>query len=81
MVSAPRTLLLMVLFAQSVAEARMPQTPAEESLLYWRYLCRGSVQSEKVIQGRREFRCEGQGWSVFGPERSGKVEEIRNAGE
>ncbi|NDF15275.1 hypothetical protein EB061_08140 [bacterium] len=61
------------------AHARGPEHPAERSLLYWRYLCRGSVQSERIVNGRRELHCEGQGWTVIGPENSGWMDEVRHA--
>jgi hypothetical protein len=58
------------------AFARLPEKPAEHSLLYWRYLCHGERQVESVQQNTREFKCPSQGWLVRTPASSGVVKEI-----
>ncbi len=60
------------------AEARPPEKKAEQSLLYWRYLCRGGLQEERIREHRRELKCLSQSWTVIGPEDQGKVEEIHS---
>ena len=58
------------------AFARIPESPAEKSLLYWRYLCRNQVQEESIQNKIRTFKCPGQGWVVRTPAFEGKVKEI-----
>ena len=60
------------------AEARPPEKKAEQSLLYWRYLCRGGMQEERIREHRRELKCLSQSWTVMGPEDQGRVEEIHS---
>jgi hypothetical protein len=64
-----------VAFAETTF-ARPPENQAERALLYWRYLCRGGTQIEKLEGHRREFRCVSQSWSVIGPSDQGRIEEI-----
>ena len=61
----------------NLAEARPPETKAESSLIYWRFLCRGGAQVERRNAGRRELQCLSQGWTVSGPEAQGEVDEVR----
>ena len=49
------------------AFARIPESPAEKSLLYWRYLCRNQVQEESIQNQVRVVRT---------PASEGKVKEI-----
>ncbi len=56
--------------------ARAPESQAEKSLLYWRYLCREQVQEESVQNQMRELKCPAQGWVVRTPAADGKVKEI-----
>lgn len=58
------------------SSARLPEKPAEHSLLYWRYLCHGERQVESIQQNTREFKCPSQGWLVRTPATSGVVKEI-----
>ena len=60
----------------SFAHARLPETKAERSLLYWRYLCQDEPQEEKVQNQVRELRCKTQSWKVRAPASSGKVLEV-----
>ena len=58
------------------ADARLPETKAEQSLLYWRYLCQDEPQEEKVQNQIRELKCKAHGWRVRAPASSGKVLEV-----
>ena len=58
------------------ASARLPETKSEESLLYWRYLCRNEPQKERVDSKFRELSCPEQGWVVRADPESGKVREV-----
>ena len=70
-------LIIMLSFGISVqAQARLPETKAEKSLLYWRYLCRDGVQEEAVHDQIRELKCKNQNWRVRSPANEGKVLEV-----
>ncbi|MBC7396762.1 MAG: hypothetical protein H7333_04890 [Bdellovibrionales bacterium] len=60
----------------SAAFARAPDSQAEHSLLYWRYLCREQPQEETILNQVRELKCPVQGWVVRTPASEGKVKEI-----
>jgi hypothetical protein len=68
--------LLSVASFSQAAFARLPEKPAERSLLYWRYLCRDEAQEEIIQNGEREFKCVTQNWVVKTAETNGIVKEI-----
>lgn len=59
-----------------LASARLPETKAEQSLLYWRYLCHDEPQEEKITNQWLEFRCKTFGWTVRASTSDGVVKEI-----
>ena len=73
-----RVILMANLVLPLSSLARPPEGKAEGTLLYWRYLCAGGAQDEKIVDHRREFKCLSQSWSVIGPEDRGIVEEIHS---
>lgn len=70
-----RLFLFVLLVAGQQALARLPETKSEQSLLYWRYLCRNEPQREVASAKVREFSCPSEGWTVKA-DQHGKVKEI-----
>ena len=60
----------------ALANTRAPNTVGEKSLLYWRYLCENSAQTETIQNDLIELSCPKQGWKVKAKVQNGVVSEI-----
>ena len=62
------------------AATRAPSSVEENSLLYWRYLCRNQPQTQTISSGILELSCMGQNqsWKVRANARDGRVSEVQN---
>ena len=65
-----------VFTSNAMATTRAPSSVEENSLLYWRYLCREQPQVEVVSAATIELSCPNQSWKVKAGNRDGRVSEV-----